>query len=153
MSRSPSGQIVSLSLNVAHHEPLEFVESARFVTGHGIEGDHHYTDREERSGYQVLVIERETLDELDISIGDVRENVTVSGIELSPLGAGQRLALGDRVVLRISKPCAPCSRMDEVRSGLQRELEGRRGMLASVEHGGSVAVGDTIHVLEAAPPG
>ena len=153
MSRSLSGQIVSLNLNVGHRQPLDFVENAEFVAGMGIEGDRHATDREERTGYQVLLMERETLDALELSIGDVRENVTTSGIELSALRAGQRLAIGERVVLRITKPCAPCSRMDELRPGLQRELEGRRGMLASVEHGGSVAVGDTVRVIEAAQPG
>ena len=153
MSGSTGGQVVSLSINVGQREPLEFVEGARFVTGHGIEGDHHYTDREERSGYQVLVMERETLDKLDISIGDVRENVTTSGIDLSSPEAGQRLAVGEQVVLRISKPCAPCSRMDELRPGLQGELEGRRGMLASVGQGGPVSVGDTLRVLEGAPLG
>jgi len=62
------------------------------------------------------------------------------------LEPGQQVALGDEVVIQISKPCAPCSRMDEIRPGLQDELDGRRGMLASVVTGGTVNVGDPIRV-------
>jgi len=43
--------------------------------------------------------------------------------------------------------------MDEIRPGLQAQLEGRRGMLASVEQGGPVSVGDTLLVLEIAQLG
>lgn len=150
MSGSTQGQIVSLSINPGRRQPLDFVDSASFVTGHGIEGDRHYTDREDRAGYQVLLIDRETVDELEISVGEVRENVTTSGIDIAAIEPGQRLAIGDQVVLRISKACPPCSRMDEIRPGLQAQLEGRRGMLASVEQGGTVSVGDTLLVLEIA---
>jgi MOSC domain-containing protein YiiM len=43
--------------------------------------------------------------------------------------------------------CDPCSRMDEIRPGLQTELDGRRGMLARVVRGGEVAAGDEIELL------
>jgi MOSC domain-containing protein YiiM len=37
--------------------------------------------------------------------------------------------------------------MDEIRPGLQTELDGRRGMLARVVRGGEVASGDEIELL------
>jgi MOSC domain-containing protein YiiM len=144
---SSSGQVASLRLNVAHKAAMQVVQSAKFIAGEGIEGDRHATPRAERHDYQVLLMDEETLAALDLSAGQVRENVTTSGIELSSLAAGQRIALGDQTVLRISKPCAPCSRMEEIRPGLQQELEGRRGMLAFVVEGGAVEVGDAIRVL------
>ena len=78
----------------------------------------------------------------------VRENVTTTGIDLQSLGRDTRLGLGDDVVLRISKECVPCGLMDDIRSGLQRELMGRRGMLAAVEEGGTVSLGDAVRVVE-----
>jgi MOSC domain-containing protein YiiM len=39
--------------------------------------------------------------------------------------------------------------MDEIRMGLKGELVGRRGMLARVVSGGSIAVGDRITLEEA----
>ena len=117
---SIQGQVVSLHLSVAHREPNRLVERATFLEGLGIEGDRHATTRAERRDYQVLLIDRETLDDLDLAPGVVRENVTTSGIELGSLGSGRRLGLGDQVVLEISKPSLPCSRMDEVRRGLRQ---------------------------------
>jgi len=43
--------------------------------------------------------------------------------------------------------CDPCSRMDEIRQGLQAELDGKRGMLARVVQGGEVAQNDQIELL------
>ena len=145
--QSEQGRVVALHLNVEHRAPMQPVDSITAVAGGGIEGDRHATVREDRLGYQVLLIDRETLESLDLAAGDVRENVTTAGTDLVSLAGGDKLALGSEVLLQISKPCAPCSRMDEIRPGLQRALEGRRGMLASVVSGGTVRVGDEIRVL------
>jgi MOSC domain-containing protein YiiM len=40
--------------------------------------------------------------------------------------------------------CDPCELMEEIRPGLEDELEGKRGMLARVLTTGDVAVGDEI---------
>ncbi len=145
-----SAQVVSLHINPGHREPLRFVDRAEFVAGKGIEGDRHATDKPERRDFQVLLIDEDTLRDVNVSPGDVRENVTTSGIDIASLPLGQLLSLGQQVVLRISKPAAPCSRMEEVRPGLQADLEGRRGMLASVEQSGTVVVGDTVALLSEA---
>ena len=134
-------------LNVGHREPMKDVQGANFIAGQGIEDDRHASTKVERSDHQVLLMDQETLDALDLAPSVVRENVTTSGIDLYSLPSGRTVRLGDEVVLRISKPCPPCSRMDEVRSGLRQELEGRRGMLASVVEGGSVRVGDPVRSL------
>ena len=150
MADSTQGSVVSLTVNPGSRQPLDSVERASFVNGHGIEGDRHYTDRENRAGYQVLLMDRETIEALGLSIGDVRENVTTDGIDLATLKPDQLVGIGSEVVLRIFKDCPPCGRMDELRPGLRSELLGRRGMLASVERGGSASVGDAVRVLQAA---
>jgi MOSC domain-containing protein YiiM len=150
MADSTQGSVVSLTINPGSRQPLDSVEQASFVTGHGIEGDRHYTDRENRAGYQVLLMDRETIEALGLSIGDVRENVTTDGIDLATLKPDQLVGIGSEVVLRVFKDCPPCGRMDELRPGLRSELLGRRGMLASVERGGSASVGDAVRVLQAA---
>ena len=149
MTSSEGGRIAALHVNVAHRAPLQRVEHAEFVAARGIEGDRHFSEREERRGFQVLMIEQETLQALDLAPGAVRESVTTTGLALASLDAGRRLAVGSEVVVEISAPAAPCSRMDEVRPGLKAELEGRRGMLASVVSGGAVRVGDRVSVLAA----
>ena len=146
MDASTEGRAISLHLNVAQREPLKEVETAKFVEYLGIEGDHHATLRQERQDYQVLIVDEAILNAVGVSPGDIRENVTITGIEIDSLNPGQQVALGDDVLLSISKPCPSCSRMDEFRQGLQQDLIGRRGMLASIVCGGLVKTGDRVAV-------
>lgn len=151
-SRSHLGaHIVSLQLCVGHREPMRSVESATVIAGFGIEGDRHATSEGVRADRHVLLMDEETLEAFGLAHGEVRENITTSGLDPTLLQEGQRLALGDQVVLQITGRCAPCARMNEIRPGLRQELEGRRGMLASVVRGGTIQVGDPIQVLEGAP--
>ena len=141
------GKIVGLRVKLGKRQPMRQVAPMVFVAGNGIEGDVHFSDRSHNQGYQVLLMQEENLEALGLDHGVVRENVTTTGIDLQGLERETRLGLGDDVVLRISKECVPCGLMDDIRSGLQKELMGRRGMLAAVEEGGTVAVGDSVRVL------
>ncbi len=143
-------EIISLQICVGHREPMNPVDSATFIEGFGIEGDRHAVKSGARTVRQVLLMDEDTLEGFGLGIGQVRENVTVRGIDLHEVPAGQRLALGDDVVVEITQFCAPCERMEEVRPGLREELFEQRGMLATVISGGAVNVGDQIQVLESA---
>ena len=143
-------EIISLQICVGHREPMNPVDSATFIEGFGIEGDRHAVKSGARTIRQVLLMDEDTLEGFGLGIGQVRENVTVRGIDLHEVPAGQRLALGDDVVVEITQFCAPCERMDEVRPGLREELFEQRGMLATVISGGAVNVGDQVQVIERA---
>ena len=143
-------EIISLQICVGHREPMNPVDSATFIEGFGIEGDRHAVKSGARTVRQVLLMDEDTLEGFGLGIGQVRENVTVRGIDLHDVSAGQRLALGDDVVVEITQFCAPCERMDEVRPGLREELFEQRGMLATVISGGAVNVGDQVQVIERA---
>ncbi|MCD5399674.1 MAG: MOSC domain-containing protein [Dehalococcoidia bacterium] len=145
-----AAEIISLQICVGHREPMNTVESATFIEGFGIEGDRHAVKSGARAVRQVLLMDEDTLEGFGLGIGQVRENVTVRGIDLHQVAAGQRLALGDDVVVEITQFCAPCERMDEVRPGLREELFEQRGMLATVISGGAVNVGDQVQVIERA---
>ena len=148
MATVQNAQIVSLQLCVGHREPMRQVDAATLIAGFGIDGDRHATAGGVRAGRQVLLMDEETLEALSLERGDVRENISVSGMDLAVMASGNRLMLGGEVVLRVSEHCAPCARMDEIRPGLRAELEGRRGVLTSVEQGGTIKVGDPITVME-----
>ena len=144
---SQQPKVVSLQVCVGHREPMETPESVSIVAGFGIEGDMHATDHAVRRARQVLLMDEETLGAFGLAHGEIRENITTSGIDLVST-EGKTLALGEDVVLKITGHCAPCSMMDEIRPGLREELERKRGMLATVVQGGTVRVGDGIRVLE-----
>ena len=150
MSNGAQGTIVSIYLCTGHRDPMKGVESAEMTAGFGIEGDRHAVSEGVRTARQVLLMDEETLSKFDLSSGDVRENITTSGIDMHSIEAGQRVSLGDSAVVEITGFCTPCARMDEIRDGLRVELEEQRGMLATVIQGGSISVGDTVRAQEAA---
>lgn len=146
MTSTNHGEILAIYLCLGTREPMQTVGSAK-VTNSGIDGDRHAVSDGARKNRQILIMDRETLDELGLNPGDVRENVTTVGIDLSKLQQGHKVSLGDDVILSITGPCAPCSRMDELRPGLQAELADRRGKLAFVVQGGAIQIGDHVEVL------
>ncbi len=138
------GKVVSIQLCVGHRKPMMLVKSAEVFEGLGLRGDRHAIAESIR---QILLLEEETLDSLKLKAGDVKENITTRDLKLMNLERGKKLQVGETTILEITKPCTPCGRMDEVRSGLQAELAGRRGILAKALQGGVIKVGDTIKVL------
>jgi MOSC domain-containing protein YiiM len=135
--------IVALHLSNQSRAPLRAVQQVEALFACGLDGDRHAKPNSRRS---VLLMEQEVLDDLGLHPGDVREQVTVRGIELKKLDAGVRLKVGT-AVLEVAGACHPCSRMDEIRSGLRTALDGQRGMFVRVVKTGSFGVGDSITVV------
>jgi MOSC domain-containing protein YiiM len=120
---------------------MERLESTR-VVDNGLEGCAHA-----RPGKRsVLFVAAEDLEALGVEPGRVRENFTVRGADVMAWPVGQRVAAGE-AEFEISMVCDPCELMEQIRPGLQAELEGRRGMLARVVKTGDVALGDSIRLL------
>lgn len=107
------------------------------VEGKGLEGDAAFG----RGRRQVLLVDLQSLTDLGLHPGDVRENMTLKGLPLGRLLPGNHLVVG-QALLEITSECTPCNRMDEIQPGLQSQLQGRRGVLARVVRGGFVRLGD-----------
>lgn len=118
-------------------------DRVRAIEGQGLEGCAHARAGTKR---QVLFVSAQHLGELGVEYGRIRENFTVEGADVHDWPVGQRLRVGD-ALFEITMACDPCSRMDEIRPGLQAELEGRRGMLARVVESGEIAAGDEIQLV------
>jgi MOSC domain-containing protein YiiM len=111
------------------------------VAAEGFEGDFHTRTAANRR--QILMVSHAVLDEFQLSPGTLFENMTIEGIDVMGLAAGQRLQVGD-TVLEVTVPCEPCVQMDRIRDGLKRSLEGKRGMFARVLSSGVIRVGDAV---------
>ena len=144
MTANQQGRILSLHICVGHFEPMKDTDSVNALTGFGIEGDRHASEHPARRRRQVLLMDKETLDHFGLEQGQIRENITTAGIDLASLPRGQRLSLGDEVVLEITGDCEPCAFIEGIREGLRAEIEGKRGMLAYVAQGGAIKVGDAV---------
>ena len=147
------GKVQALCVSQAKGEQKRPVESAEFRAGHGLVGDAHAGAWHR----QVSLLAAEDIDSVrsrlpDIAPGAFAENVVLSGVDLSGLGLGSRLQLGERVVLgitQIGKVChSPC-RIGRITGDC---IMPRRGLFARVESGGPVRAGDPARVLEAVPP-
>ena len=135
-----------LFVATASRRPMREVEEVLAVADHGFEGCRHSRPGSRR---QVLLVESETLESFELAPGQVKENITTRGARLNDLASGERLSIG-QAVLEVTRPCEPCSRMDEIRMGLQQELRGQRGILCRVIQGGRIHRGDAIQVGSAA---
>jgi MOSC domain-containing protein YiiM len=137
-------QVHRLFIAFVHRQPMREVESVAAIADRGFEGCIHGRPGSRR---QVLLMDRETLEALEVGPGAVKENVTTHGLDLKTLTKGQRLRVGS-ALLEVSVACHPCHLMDEIRPGLQEALRGRRGMLCRVVESGLVRQGDPIEVLD-----
>jgi MOSC domain-containing protein YiiM len=125
------------------HVPMEELPEARILADFGLEGCAHAQPGGNR---QILLVDRETLDAMELAPGILRENITIEGLNVNSLEIGQRLRLG-KAMLEVTMVCTPCNQMERIRPGLRKELWGRRGMLCRVLESGVVRPGDRIEKL------
>ena len=135
------GTIVAIHIAEIKGEDSVAVNSAAAVSGEGLENDR---SRNPANLRQVLVMDKETLDEFKLVPGQIKENITTSGLDLSK--PGNVFFVGDNVTLEATGLCDPCHKMDVIEDGLQEALDGKRGILSIVLNGGTFNVGDSIRV-------
>jgi MOSC domain-containing protein YiiM len=135
------------------------VVRAAVLEGRGIEGDRSaQRDAASRGKRQVTLVQAEHLAVIAALAGRetvepqaLRRNLVVSGVNLiaaRALFADRPLVLriGDAVVLEITGPCEPCSKMeDAIGPGGYNAMRGH-GMTARVKAGGEIAEGDAVSV-------
>jgi MOSC domain-containing protein YiiM len=138
-------RISSIQVCPGHREPMQLLRSARLESELGLDGDKHANAASRR---QVLIADREALNQLGLEPGVIKENITAEGLDVMTLSPGTQLKLGAEAVVEITSICEPCFRMDEIRPGLKAELEGRRGMNSRVISGGEIEVGDPITIVQ-----
>jgi MOSC domain-containing protein YiiM len=109
---SAAGRIVQISIS-AGGVPKRPIDIAH-VTPEGLEGDAH-RDREHHGGperavcvYSMEAIRALTAEGHAIAPGTLGENVTVEGFDWARVEPGARLALGDVVLLEVTRYTSPC---------------------------------------------
>ena len=162
-----SGRLQAIFLRPRRGSPALAVESVEALTGRGLAGDRSAAREASGPGggkRQVTLIQAEHLpliarwcarDEVDPAM--LRRNLVVARLNLiaarSPFTDRLlRLRLGADVILELTGPCDPCSRMEEALGpGGYNAMRGHGGMTARVIAGGRVATGDAVY-LEGATP-
>ena len=123
--------------------PMEELPQVAAIQEFGFEGCSHKSPDGKR---QVLLVDRETLDALELGPGMIRENITTEGLNVNGLQLGESLRVGEGL-FEVTMACTPCGQMEDLRPGLRKEIRGRRGMFCRIIKGGIIRQGDSIEKL------
>ena len=80
------GTITNLHIARVKETPSDPVQTATAISNQGLEGDRSCKPGALR---QVLVMDKETLQEFDLRPGQIKENITVQGLNISEGRVGQ----------------------------------------------------------------
>ena len=155
-----SGRVDAIYLRPERRIDVISADAANALVARGLEGDRSAArtpSKPEGSKRQVTLIQAEHLPavaaflkQASVNPSLLRRNLVISGLNLlaaKSLFKDQPLylRLGAEVVLEITGPCEPCSRMEEVLGpGGYNAMRGHGGMTARVLQGGSFSVGDPV---------
>src|SRR5512132_178781 len=145
------GSVVGLLIAPEAEAPLVAVESVVAIAGRGLDGDRYAAGRGTFSGpgrgYQLTLVEAQTLDELNVSWERARRNVVTRGVSLNPL-VGRRFRIGEVECIG-RRLCEPCAHLEKVSgAGLLRPLVHRGGLRADILVSGTIALGDELVPLD-----
>lgn len=157
------GRVEAILLRPARGAPVLVVPSVLALQDRGLQGDRSAQALPTRAGghkRQVTLLQAEHLPLIAAWVGRatidasrLRRNLVIAGINLvsaRALFADQlvHIAIGEEVVLQVTGPCDPCSKMEaELGAGAYNAMRGHGGMTARVLAGGRITVGDVVRVL------
>lgn len=158
-----SGVLMEILVRPARRAPVVAVDDAQLIPGRGIAGDHRAAREPAPGGSgkrEVTLLQAEHVPVIAALAGlarvearSLRRNLVVAGLNLEAARTlfpeiALELHLGDEVVLELTGPCDPCSRMEEALGpGGFNAMRGHGGFTARIASGGRVRVGDAVRCV------
>ena len=153
------GVVTAIVLRPARGTLAQLADRTRAIPGRGLEGDRRALRESRSTNRDLTILQAEHVpliarwighDDLDVRL--LRRNLVVAGWNLlamrSPF-ADQPLLwrIGDDVVIRITGPCDPCSKMEATLGpGAYNAMRGHGGVTACIVEGGPIRVGDAVRL-------
>ena len=145
-----TGIVAAISISERKGIPKTNVPSARLVPDWGIQGDAHAGNwHRQVSLLAVESIEKMQAKGLDVGPGAFAENITTEFIDIPHLQVGDRVSIAEAelVITQIGKECHSRCAIFEAAGDC---VMPREGIFGRVVIGGTVRVGDQVHVIHAA---
>jgi MOSC domain-containing protein YiiM len=144
------GKVEWIGLRPSSDKAMESVSAVNVSQDIGLEGDRYAGKSKKR---QVTLIQKEHLDGVSSLLGkkvepdSCRRNIMISGINLLAF-KDRQFKIGE-VVLEMTGPCHPCSKMERnLGPGGYNAMRGHGGITASVVSGGVIKLGQPVVLLQ-----
>ncbi|OVE74961.1 hypothetical protein BVX97_05845 [bacterium E08(2017)] len=147
------GRVEAICLSVHKGERKKQAKAAVFVEDHGLEGDAHAGDWHR----QVSLLDASDIDYMkekglpELKYGDFAENIVLSGLDLSRLGLGSRLRLGDDAEVELTQIGKVCHTRCAIYHQTGDCIMPRLGIFTRVVRGGEVLLNDEVNVIHSVP--
>jgi MOSC domain-containing protein YiiM len=136
------GRIEAICISREKGTVKETVTDAELRAGHGIVGDAHAGDWHR----QVSLLPSESIAKVrammpDLADGAFAENLVTSGVDLARVQVGDKVALGDGVLLEVTQIGKECHKGCAIRQITGDCIMPREGIFCRVLNGGRIAPG------------
>lgn len=142
------GRIYKISVSSKKGEKKTNIDSAILEEGHGIVGDAHAGTARQVSLLPFESFDKVKNDIIDIQPGDFAENITTSGLEFQRCEIGQRLGIGNEIILEITQIGKECHHACSIKEAVGECIMPREGIFAKVIKGGKMQTGDRVYWSE-----
>ena len=139
------GKVLSVCISSEKGTKKREVNSASLIPDWGIEGDAHAG----RWHRQVSLLSVEEINKMkrripDLMPGDFAENITTQGIDLDHIKIGDRIIVGEDIVLEVSQIGKECHSGCEIQKLTGECIMPKKGVFAKVLKGGVVKKDDSL---------
>ncbi len=133
------GKTLSVCISTGKGTKKREVSSARLSADWGIEGDAH-------AGHwhrQVSLLSIEEINKMkeiipDLKPGDFAENIVTEGIDLDKIGIGDRIIIGEDIVLEVTQIGKECHSGCEIQKLVGKCIMPEKGVFTKVLKGGVI---------------
>lgn len=159
-AKAQLGSLAGIARHARPRGPMETLDHVAVNQREGVHGDFRGAVRPGKfPRRQVTLMEAESWAAAMAELGrrsedqvpwyERRVNLLVEGLRL-PRERGPIIVIGPSLRIEVTGECDPCSRMEEIASGLKAVLtpDWRGGVTGRVIEDGEIAVGDEVRIVE-----
>ena len=141
------GKVVAVCFSKNKGVKKQNIRTGKLIEDFGLEGDAHGGNWHRQISLLAMESIQKMKDKgLDVGAGDFAENITTRGIELKSLPVGEKLCIGNRIILEVTQIGKTCHTGCAIFQQVGQCIMPKEGIFAKVLTGGEISVDDEISV-------